>query len=101
MQRKRKLYAFVSVLALSALVIAGTFAWTNFGSSIINSFSGAGAGSSSPSEGPGGTLHNDMAADEPFRDVYVENWGTEPLIVRIHLSEFMEMDSQFMTIFMV
>ena len=87
---KKKIHAIISVLALSAIVIAGTFAWTNFASSIINSFSGAGAGNGSQTEGPGGTLHNDMVADEPFRDVYVENWGTEPLIVRIHLSEYME-----------
>jgi len=91
MPRKRKIYALVSVLSLSALVIAGTFAWTNFDSSIINNFFGTGTDSDSQQEGPGGTLHNDMSADEPFRDVYVENWGTEPLIVRIHLSEFMEM----------
>jgi len=45
-------------LALSALVVAGTFAWTNFGASIINSFTGAEAGGGSQHEGPGGNSNN-------------------------------------------
>jgi hypothetical protein len=92
MPRKKKFYAVASAVALSALVIVGTFAWTNFDASIINNFFGAGtATGTQPSDGPGGTLHNDMADGEPYRDVYVENWGTEPLIVRVHLSEYMEL----------
>ena len=90
---------FALLASVLLLLVAGTFAWTNFEASIINFFTGSGAdgsdggdnGGTTPS--PGGTLHNDISDEdgyEHFRDVYVENWGTEPLIVRIKLSEYME-----------
>ena len=85
----------VAALSLAAVLIVGTFAWTNFSANIINVFTGLGAGSGNidptDPDGPGGTLHNDHADGEPYREVYIENWGTEPLIVRINLSEYMEM----------
>ena len=82
------------------LLVTGTFAWTNFEASIINFFTGAGANNGdgdgnggTTARNPGGTLHNDFTDEDGyqhFRDVYVENWGTEPLIVRVKLSEYME-----------
>jgi len=72
------------------LLVAGTFAWTNFNSSIVNNFFGTGTGIVNPEQDPGGTLHNDFEEGKDYRDVYVENWGTEPLIVRIRLTEYME-----------
>jgi len=53
-------------------------------------FSGIGAGDVTPQRTPGGTLHNDFEEGKDYRDVYVENWGSEPLIVRVRLSEYME-----------
>jgi len=75
----------------------GTFAWTNFNSSIINSFLGQGLGGGDNGEvrvrAPGGTLHNDYEVGKPYRDIYIENWGTESMIVRIRLAEYMEIGS--------
>jgi len=86
---QKKPFVAMTALSLVVLLIAGTFAWTNFGANIINVFMGPGAGSTPT--GPGGTLHNDFTDGEPYREVYIENWGTEPLIVRINISEYMEM----------
>jgi len=87
---RRKLYITAIVAVVSSLLVAGTFAWTNFSAQIINQFFGQGVGDSANQRSPGGTLHNDFIESEGYRDVYIENWGTEPLIVRIHLSEYME-----------
>ena len=87
---KKKLYSVAAAVSVSTLLIAGTFAWTNFNSSIINNFFGLGAGQGTQYRSPGGTLHNDFSEGKDYREVYVENWGTEPLIVRIQLSEYME-----------
>jgi len=90
MQRQYKKHLIgVTALALCVLLVAGTFAWTNFASSIVNSFFGSGS-QGNEETGPGGTLHNDFEEGKDYRDVYMENWGTEPLIVRIKLTEYME-----------
>jgi hypothetical protein len=68
----------------TALLIAGTFAWTNFNQNAVNEWQGEGLN-------PGGTLHDDF--NNPDKDVYIENWGKEPLIVRIRLDEYMELGS--------
>ncbi|MDR1558249.1 MAG: hypothetical protein LBS84_00885, partial [Clostridiales bacterium] len=88
MLSKRKLFTATTSLSLCALLVAGTFAWSNFNSSRINTWTGEGTPPSVT--GPGGTLHDDHCADEPNKDVYVENWGDDPLFVRIKLSEYME-----------
>ena len=106
MKKKKMLKRFFAVVAgVLLLLVVGTFAWTNFNSFVTNSFSGSGVRNDGESEngetalvspGPGGTLHNDFSDEEGyqhFRDVYVENWGTERLIVRIKLSEYMEVGS--------
>ena len=87
---KKKLYSVAATVASGLLLVAGTFAWTNFNSSAINSFFGRGTGQVTPGRAPGGTLHNDFEEGKVYRDVYVENWGTEPLIVRLQLTEYME-----------
>jgi len=86
----KKLYITATITTVCLLLIAGTFAWTNFSASIINSFLGSGSDDGNVDTGPGGTLHNDFEEGKDYRDVYVENWGTEPLIVRIKLTEYME-----------
>ena len=98
---KKKRMWFTVLASGLLLLVVGTFAWTNFESSIINFFTGSGANNGDGDGGngeatprtPGGTLHNDFSDEDGyqhFRDVYVENWGTESLIVRIKLSEYME-----------
>jgi len=68
------------------LIIVGTFAWTNFNAQITNVFRGEGSGIN-----PGGTLHYDFEPDGSNKDIYIENWGTEDLFVRIRLKEYMEL----------
>jgi len=89
-RQKKKLYLAISILALCILLVAGTFAWTNFSASIVNSFFGSGSDGGNDEPEPGGTLHNDFEEGKDYRDIYVENWGTEPLIVRLRLTEYME-----------
>jgi len=87
---KKKLHFAISIMAVCILLVAGTFAWTNFSASIVNSFFGSGSGGGNEEPEPGGTLHNDFEEGKDYRDIYVENWGTEPLIVRLRLTEYME-----------
>jgi len=87
---KKKLLTTISLVIIAGLLVAGTFAWVNFDAQIINQFFGQGSGDLQTQQGPGGTLHNDFVDGEDYRDIYIENWGTEPMIVRIHLSEYME-----------
>ncbi|MDR2648423.1 MAG: hypothetical protein LBB94_01700 [Clostridiales bacterium] len=87
MTRKKKLLTTVTALSLSGLIISGTFAWASLNSSKINSWTGAGE-DTSPQYG--GTLHDDHVENEENKDVYVENWGQNPIIVRLTLSEYME-----------
>ena len=87
---KKRLYSVAFLVVVSSLLVAGTFAWTNFSAQIINRFFGQGTGDLQNQQGPGGTLHNDFIEGEDYRDIYIENWGTEPMIVRIFLSEYME-----------
>jgi hypothetical protein len=37
----------------------------------------------------GGTLHDDFCG--PNKDIYIENWGNNPIYVRIRLDEYMEL----------
>ena len=88
MLSKRKLFTIFTAISIFAMLIAGSYAWTSFNSSIINSWKGSGSVSSG--EGPGGTLHDDFCSGGENKDVYVENWGEYPLFVRVKLAEYME-----------
>jgi hypothetical protein len=72
----------ITAAIITVLLVSGTFAWVNFSQSIINQFTGEG-------ENPGGTLHDDF--DGVNKDVYIENWGSTPIFVRIKLDEYMEL----------
>jgi hypothetical protein len=91
MKLKRKgLYAITSI-ALAALVISGTFAWTNLDVSALNEWLVSGVGSGGGIGGgkeTGGVLHDDF--QPPNKDVYIENFGDLPLYVRVRLYEYME-----------
>ena len=88
--KQRKVFTTIVALSTCVLLIAGTFAWTNFSSQVINVFAGSGQPGSQIS-GPGGTLHNDFCEGSTHRAVYIENWGSEVLFVRVLLHEYMEM----------
>jgi hypothetical protein len=89
MAQKRKVMAVVTALSLAALIVTGTFAWTSLNSQITNEWRGGGT----DIPGPGGTLHDDHVENGEDKAVYIENWGNEPLFVRIRLSEYMELGS--------
>jgi hypothetical protein len=80
----RRTLAALTAATLVGLLITGTFAWTNFNQSVVNSWKGKGYN-------PGGTLHDDFL--DPNKDVYIENWGTSPILIRIRLDEYMETGS--------
>ena len=85
---KRKALTAITSLSLIALIVSSTFAWTSLNSSQVNEWRGLGS-----AKGPGGSLHDDhdnSKDNDPMKDVYVENWGDEALLVRIKLSEYME-----------
>ena len=87
---KKKVMATITAVSLVTLLVMGTFAWTNFSAQIVNVFTGLGSGGGGTNPiGPGGTLHNDY--NDESRQVYIENWGSEPIFVRIRLDEYMEM----------
>jgi len=69
-------------------MIFGTFAWTNFNARTMSVFRGVGS-----SVNPGATLHYDFDPDGSNKDIYIENWGTEDLFVRVRLKEYMELGS--------
>ena len=77
---KRKITSFTAVLVVLALLMTGTFAWINFFQTATNEWEGG--------KPPGGTTHDDFCA--PKKEVYIENWGGVPLVVRIRLDEYME-----------
>jgi len=77
---KNRITALISILAVYAVIITGTFAWANFSQSAVNEWR--------DSAEPGGTTHDDF--DDPVKHIYIENWGTSALFVRIRLDEYME-----------
>jgi len=85
---KRKAMAAITCVLMMSLLVAATFAWTNFSAQQINEFRGVGSGSST--SGYGGSLRDDHAENLERKDVFVENWGDRALLVRVKLSEYME-----------
>ena len=80
MKNKKKLIILAATITIAILLSAATFAWMNFQQRITNEFNG---------NKPGGTGHDDF--DGPNKDVYIENWGSANLYVRIRLDEYMEL----------
>ncbi|MDR1639780.1 MAG: hypothetical protein LBT59_08815 [Clostridiales bacterium] len=83
---KKKLTAVAATLVALTLIITGTFAWISFQNSTTSGITGRDAA-------PGASTHDDIGLDGFDKDVYVENWGTEPIFVRVKLSEYMEVGS--------
>lgn len=86
-ERKRRLIT-IAILALT-LVIAGTFAYTSFNQQAIND-----RVSEFRSHAPG-RVHDYYNRDTGNKDIFVENYGhdaegDEPIMIRIRLSEYMD-----------
>lgn len=78
--------AFALLLAI-AILVAGTLAYSQFQQAVLNPFEGFVAN--------GTRLHDDYKGvineKENPKDVYVENFGTTPLLVRVRFSEYFEL----------
>jgi len=72
----------IMILSIIVLIVTGTFAWTNFRSRATSQRFGTGA-----------TLHDYRSENGEYRQIHIENWGSEPLFVRIRLDEYMEIGS--------
>lgn len=85
-EKKRKLRN-IAILALLGL-IGGTFAFQAFNQQAIND---------RLRENPadyGGRVHDYYNSDTENKDIFVENFGQEPIMVRLKLSEFMEIQER-------
>lgn len=85
-EKKRKLRN-IAILALLGL-IGGTFAFQAFNQQAIND---------RLRENPadyGGRVHDYYHSDTENKDIFVENFGQEPIMVRLKLSEFMEIQER-------
>jgi len=79
---KRKLAGIMSAVIALAIILTGTFAWSAVSQRATN-----------PLEDitlSGGRIHDHF--DGANKDVFAENFGTNPLFVRIQLLEFMEVN---------
>ncbi|MDR1641295.1 MAG: hypothetical protein LBT59_16510, partial [Clostridiales bacterium] len=81
MKNKKVISVVISLVVLIA-VITGTFAWISMGNTTTTGIIGT-------DDAPGGTVHDDFDGVSN-KDIYVENWGTVPIFVRVRLSEYME-----------
>ena len=79
--KKRVLSAILALALVVALATGGTFAWNAISQSALNE-------AKADNIIPGGRLHDDFNGTN--KDVYVENYGTLPIYVRVQLSEYME-----------
>ena len=79
----KKFKAIVAMLSAATLVMSGTFAFQQIVSK-INEFKG---------EKDGTTLHDDFDPGDGTKNVYVENQGSETMIVRVRLDEYMDLTS--------
>lgn len=70
----------ISLVIAAAIILSGTYAWVSISQVAVNEMRGT-------SE-PGGRVHDDF--DGENKDVYVENYGSAPLFVRVKLIEYME-----------
>ena len=85
-EKKRKLRN-IAILALLGL-IGGTFAFQAFNQQAIND---------RLRENPadyGGRVQDYYNSDTENKDIFVENFGQEPIMVRLKLSEFMEIQER-------
>ncbi|MEY8459497.1 hypothetical protein AALA58_10505, partial [Lactococcus ileimucosae] len=82
--KNKKKLGIALVLFTLLLLIAGTFAFTAFNQRAINDRLRDNLGE------VGSRVHDYYNRDTENKDVFVENYGEEPIMARIRLSEFME-----------
>jgi len=81
---KRTKTAVLAVTVAAAITLSGTFAWQSISQMVLNE-------ATEPTN-PGGRLHDDFSGYGPndTKDIYVENFGSEPIYARVRLDEYME-----------
>ena len=77
---KKRLKSAGAVTLAAALLLTGTFAWSNSIQSALNETLRV--------VNPGGRLHDDF--DGTNKDIYVENFGSQNIYARVKLTEYME-----------
>lgn len=93
MKTATKYKSLVTTVVLALLVmISGTFAWSSISQRALNEKSGENV--PLPEEIPGGRVHDDYDEASGNKDIYAENYGNQPLIVRVKLSEYFETEGQ-------
>jgi len=90
MSTQKKWAAGVAIILILTLSIGGAFAWTDFRQFFINRHRGA--------------AQNDVLLHDDFepgvnKDVYVENTGDIPLIVRVQFREYFQIGDAILTDF--
>ncbi|MEY8458563.1 hypothetical protein [Lactococcus ileimucosae] len=87
MEQKRKLGVLLAILSV-LLLISGTFAWFSFTQRAINDRSG------NINFEEVGRLHDYFDRDSGNKDVFAENFGDAPILVRVKLLEYMEINGE-------
>ena len=77
---KKRTAAVIAVVVALVIALGGTFAWQSINQQALNEVMSV--------TNPGGRLHDDF--DGSSKDVYVENFGNQPIFARIRLDEYME-----------
>ncbi len=77
---KKRSAAVIAVAIALVIALGGTFAWQSINQQALNEVMSV--------TNPGGRLHDDF--DGSSKDVYVENFGNQPIFARIRLDEYME-----------
>ena len=79
MRNKKLLTSAVALGTAAVLLLSGTFAWQSISQTAENETANI--------VNPGGRLHDDF--DGSNKDIYVENFGDEPIFARVRLEEFL------------
>ena len=79
--RRRPIAAGISLVLIAAIMLTGTFAWQSISQNVVNEVGVKGLN-------VGGRLHDDFNGEN--KDIYVENFGNEPILARVRLDEYME-----------
>ena len=82
MTKKRKLFLAATAFVVSALMLTGTFAWTQM-TNKVNEFIGT--------KGGGITIRDDFDPATGKKDVFVESHSAAPVFVRVKLNEAMSL----------
>ena len=82
--KKKVMFSFLALALTAAIMLTGTFAWQSISQEALNEIGENGLN-------VGGRLHDDFNGEN--KDIYVENFGNEPILARVRLDEYMEIGS--------